>query len=39
MYLIKLFAITFEKANLLILKQHMNHCVIEAVEHNKGPER
>ncbi len=28
-----------KKANLLILKQHMNHCVIEAVEHNKGPEK
>jgi CsoR family transcriptional regulator, copper-sensing transcriptional repressor len=28
-----------KKANLLILKQHMNHCVVEAVEHNKGPEK
>lgn len=28
-----------KKANLLILKQHMNHCVVEAVEHNKGSEK
>ena len=28
-----------KKANLLILKQHMNHCVIEAIEHNKGTEK
>lgn len=28
-----------KKANLLILKQHMNHCVIEAVEQNKGSEK
>ncbi|NLP34022.1 MAG: metal-sensing transcriptional repressor [Clostridiales bacterium] len=27
------------KANLLILKQHMNHCVIEAIEHDKGQEK
>lgn len=28
-----------KKANLLILKQHMNHCVIEAFEHDKGSEK
>lgn len=28
-----------KKANLLILKQHMNHCVIEAIEHDKGTEK
>lgn len=28
-----------KKANLLILKQHMNHCVIEAIDHNKGTEK
>lgn len=28
-----------KKANLLILKQHMNHCVVEAIEHNKGSEK
>lgn len=28
-----------KKANLLILKQHMNHCVIEAIDHNKGIEK
>lgn len=28
-----------KKANLLILKQHMNHCVVEAIEHNKGQEK
>ncbi|WP_300382248.1 metal-sensing transcriptional repressor [Clostridium sp.] len=28
-----------KKSNLLILKQHMNHCVIEAIEHNKGSEK
>lgn len=28
-----------KKANLLILKQHMNHCVVEAIEHDKGPEK
>ncbi|WP_368487519.1 metal-sensing transcriptional repressor [Clostridium sp. BJN0013] len=28
-----------KKANLLILKQHMNHCVVEAFEHNRGSEK
>ena len=28
-----------KKANLLILKQHMNHCVKEAFEHDKGSEK
>lgn len=28
-----------KKANLLILRQHMNHCVIEAFEHGKGSEK
>lgn len=28
-----------KKANLLILKQHMHHCVIEAIEHEKGQEK
>ena len=28
-----------KKANLLILKQHMNHCVAEAFEHDKGSEK
>ncbi|MGV8983907.1 metal-sensing transcriptional repressor [Clostridium sp.] len=28
-----------KKANLLILKQHMNHCVMEAFEHDKGSEK
>lgn len=28
-----------KKANLLILKQHMNHCVVEAIEHDKGKEK
>lgn len=28
-----------KKANLLILRQHMNHCVKEAFEHNKGGEK
>lgn len=28
-----------KKANLLILKQHMNHCVTEAIEQNKGEEK
>ncbi|NLP15985.1 MAG: metal-sensing transcriptional repressor [Clostridiales bacterium] len=28
-----------KKANLLILRQHMNHCVKEAFEHNKGSEK
>jgi len=28
-----------KKANLLILKQHMNHCVTEAIEHDKGTEK
>lgn len=28
-----------KKANLLILKQHMNHCVVEAIEHDRGQEK
>ena len=28
-----------KKANLLILKQHMNHCVKEAFESDKGSEK
>jgi DNA-binding FrmR family transcriptional regulator len=28
-----------KKANLLIIKQHMNHCVMEAFEHDKGSEK
>jgi DNA-binding FrmR family transcriptional regulator len=28
-----------KKANLLILRQHMNHCVKEAFEHDKGDEK
>ncbi|MBX4261404.1 metal-sensing transcriptional repressor [Clostridium estertheticum] len=28
-----------KKANLLILKQHMNHCVMEAFENDKGSEK
>ena len=28
-----------KKANLLILKQHMNHCVREAFESDKGSEK
>ncbi len=28
-----------KKANLLILRQHMNHCVKEAFEHDKGSEK
>ncbi len=28
-----------KKANLLILRQHMNHCVKEAFEHDKGKEK
>ncbi len=28
-----------KKANLLILRQHMNHCVKEAFEHDKGQEK
>lgn len=28
-----------KKANLLILKQHMNHCVTEAIKHDKGSEK
>lgn len=28
-----------KRANLLILKQHMNHCVLEAAEHGKGSEK
>lgn len=28
-----------KKANMLILKQHMNHCVKEAFLHDKGEEK
>ena len=28
-----------KRANLLILRQHMNHCVKEAFEHDKGDEK
>lgn len=28
-----------KKADLLIIKQHMNHCVREAFEHDKGSEK
>jgi DNA-binding FrmR family transcriptional regulator len=28
-----------KKANLLILRQHMNHCVSEAFEHGNGDEK
>ena len=28
-----------KKANLLILRQHMNHCVKEAFEHDNGDEK
>lgn len=28
-----------KKANLLILRQHMHHCVMEAFEHDKGSEK
>lgn len=28
-----------KKANLLILKQHMHHCVMEAFEHENGDEK
>jgi DNA-binding FrmR family transcriptional regulator len=28
-----------KKANLLILRQHMNHCVKEAFEHDMGDEK
>ena len=28
-----------KKANLLVLRQHMNHCVKEAFEHDKGSEK
>lgn len=28
-----------KKANLLILRQHINHCVKEAFEHDKGDEK
>lgn len=28
-----------KKANLLILRQHMYHCVKEAFEHNQGDEK
>lgn len=28
-----------KKANMLILKQHMNHCVMEAFKHDNGDEK
>ncbi|MDD3231203.1 MAG: metal-sensing transcriptional repressor [Oscillospiraceae bacterium] len=28
-----------KRANLLILQQHMHHCVLEAVEHDKAEEK
>ncbi|MEG0541738.1 MAG: metal-sensing transcriptional repressor [Angelakisella sp.] len=28
-----------KRANLLILKQHMNHCVLSAVEHGDGSDK
>jgi len=28
-----------KKANMLILKQHMNHCVTEAFQHDNGREK
>ena len=28
-----------KKANLLIIKQHMNHCVMEAFKHDNGSEK
>lgn len=28
-----------KKANMLILKQHIHHCVIDAVKHDKGEEK
>ena len=28
-----------KKANLMILRQHMNHCVKEAFEHHNGDEK
>ena len=28
-----------KKANLMILKQHMDHCVIEAFQHDNGDEK
>lgn len=28
-----------KKANLLILKQHMNHCVVDAFKNNNGDEK
>lgn len=28
-----------KKANLLILKQHMNHCVKDAIKHDNGDEK
>jgi len=28
-----------KKANMLILKQHMNHCVMEAFRHDSGDEK
>lgn len=32
-------AALLKKANLLILRQHMYHCVKEAFEHDKGDEK
>ena len=28
-----------KKANMLILKQHMNHCVMDAFKNNNGDEK
>lgn len=28
-----------KKANMLILKQHMHHCVMDAVKHDNGEEK
>lgn len=28
-----------KRANLLILRQHMNHCVLEAAQHGSGSEK
>ena len=32
-------AAMLKRANLLILKQHMNHCVLEAVEQGEGSQK
>ncbi len=32
-------AALLKKANITILRQHMNTCVTEAVEHGSGPEK